>query len=122
MPQACEKSGRIAIFRQGWPQRGKQMDRLQFSVPVRLSLKSGEPVEEIYCIDQALAFLHNWPAGREGPLFQAAFDACFGASVDIVSTEEACRAFTAFCRVGGLLAADAIATASRQAQRKTRHL
>ncbi|MBB6012608.1 hypothetical protein HNR59_001953 [Aquamicrobium lusatiense] len=86
----------------------KQMDRLQFSVPVRLSLKDGQPVEEIYCVDQALAFLQNWPVGRQGPLFQAAFDACFGASVDVVSTEEARKAFAAFCRVSDLLAKDAV--------------
>lgn len=83
------------------------MDRLQFAVPVRISPSAGAPVEEIYGIEQALDFLQNWPVGRQGPLFQAAFDACFGASVDVVPTEEACRALTAFCRVSGLLARDA---------------
>jgi hypothetical protein len=63
-------------------------------------------VEEIYSVEQALDFLQGWPVGRQGPIYQLAFDACFGASVDIASTEEACKAFTAFCRVSGLLAKD----------------
>lgn len=82
------------------------MDRLQFAVPVRIRTAPDSPVEEIYGVEQALDFLQNWPVGREGPLFQAALDACFGASVDIVPTEDAFRALTAFCRVSGLLARD----------------
>lgn len=80
------------------------MDKLQFAIPVRIAGSSRHAVEEIYGVEQALDFLHEWPVGRQGPLYQAAFDACFGASVDVVSTEEACRAFAAFCRVSGLLA------------------
>jgi hypothetical protein len=82
------------------------MHKLQFAVPVRISPSAGEPVEEIYSVEQALDFLQGWPVGRQGPIYQLAFDACFGASVDIASTEEACKAFTAFCRVSGLLAKD----------------
>lgn len=82
------------------------MHRLQFAVPVRILPLSGQPVEEIYGVEQALDFLHNWPVGRQGPVYQSAFDTCFGASVDIASTEDACKAFTAFCRVSGLLAKD----------------
>ncbi|MET3661150.1 DUF982 domain-containing protein [Aquamicrobium ahrensii] len=82
------------------------MDRLQFAVPVRIRTTPDSPVEEIYGVEQALDFLQNWPVGREGPLFQAALDACFGASVDVMSTEEAFRALAAFCRVSGLLARD----------------
>lgn len=82
------------------------MHKMHFAVPVRITRSFAEPVEEIYSVEQALDFLQNWPAGRRGPLFQAAFDACFGASVDVVSTEEACRVFTALCRVSGLMAKD----------------
>lgn len=82
------------------------MHKLQFAVPVRISPSAGDPVEEIYSVEQALDFLQDWPVGRQGPIYQLAFDACFGASVDIVSTDEACKAFTAFCRVCGLLAKD----------------
>ncbi|MFC5386349.1 DUF982 domain-containing protein [Aquamicrobium segne] len=82
------------------------MDRLQFIVPVRIRIGPEVPIEEIYSVEQAFDFLQNWPVGREGPLFQAAMNACLSASVDLVSTEEAFRAFNLFCRVSGLLASD----------------
>ncbi|TIL72221.1 MAG: DUF982 domain-containing protein [Mesorhizobium sp.] len=82
------------------------MDRLQFEVPVRITTAPGLPVEEIYSVEQALDFLQGWPVRRQGPVYQAAFNACFGATVDQVETEEACRAFMAFCRVSRLLARD----------------
>lgn len=82
------------------------MHKLQFAIPVRITRSFGQPVEEIYSVEQALDFLQDWPAGRQGPLYQAAFDACFGASVDVVPTEEAFRAFSAFCRISGVMAKD----------------
>ena len=82
------------------------MDRLQFEVPVRIAPAPGLPVEEIYSVEQALDVLHGWPARRQGKVYEAAFNACFGATVDVVKTEDACRAFMAFCRVSGLLARD----------------
>jgi hypothetical protein len=82
------------------------MDRLQFKVPVRVAPVPGMPVEEIYSVEQALDFLQEWPAGRQGPMYQKAFNACFGATVDVVNTEDACRAFMAFCRASGLIAKD----------------
>ncbi|SFP98966.1 Protein of unknown function [Mesorhizobium sp. NFR06] len=84
------------------------MDRLQFEVPVRITPAPGLPVEEIYSVEQALDFLQDWPKRRQGKIYDAAFNACFGATVDVASTEEACRAFVAFCRVSGLLARDAM--------------
>jgi len=84
------------------------MDRLQFEVPVRITPAPGLPVEEIYSVEQALDFLQDWPKRRQGKVYEAAFNACFGATVDVVSAEEACRAFAAFCRVSGLLARDAM--------------
>ncbi|AZO23292.1 DUF982 domain-containing protein [Mesorhizobium sp. M1E.F.Ca.ET.045.02.1.1] len=82
------------------------MDRLQFEVPVRITPAPGLPVEEIYSVEQALDFLQNWPKRRQSKVYDAAFNACFGATVDVASAEEACRAFMAFCRVSGLLARD----------------
>lgn len=84
------------------------MDRLQFAVPVRIAPVPSQPVEEIYSVEQALDFLQTWPVRRKGPTYQAAFNACFGATVDIVETEDAWRAFMAFCRVSGLLARDMV--------------
>lgn len=82
------------------------MHKLHFAIPVRIVRSFGQPVEEIYSVEQALDFLQDWPVGRQGPLYQAAFDACFAASVDVVATEEACRAFSAFCRISGIMAKD----------------
>ncbi|MDX8523790.1 DUF982 domain-containing protein [Mesorhizobium sp. MSK_1335] len=84
------------------------MDRLQFEVPVRIMPAPGLPVEEIYSVEQALDFLQDWPKRRQGKVYDTAFNACFGATVDVASTEEACRAFAAFCRISGLLARDAM--------------
>jgi hypothetical protein len=89
------------------------MDRLQFEVPVRIAQGPGLPVEEIYSVEQALDFLQDWPARRQGPVYQKAFNACFGATVDVVKTEDACRAFMAFCRVTGLMASDMMAPGKR---------
>lgn len=82
------------------------MPSLQFAVPVRIRAAEGLPIDEIYGVEQALDLLAAWPPHRQGKLYQAAFDACFGASVGVVETEEACRAFSAFCRAGGLIARD----------------
>lgn len=89
------------------------MDRLQFEVPVRIAPAPGMPVEEIYSVEQALDVLHEWPKKRQGKVYEAAFNACFGATVDVVKTEDACRAFMAFCRISGLLARDMMITAKR---------
>ncbi|MEW6634420.1 MAG: DUF982 domain-containing protein [Pseudomonadota bacterium] len=89
------------------------MDRLQFEVPVRITPAPGLPVEEIYSVEQALDFLQDWPKRRHGKVHEAAFNACFGATVDVASTEEACRAFMAFCRVSGLLARDMMSPGKR---------
>lgn len=82
------------------------MRELQFAIPVRIVPAPGLPVEEIYGVDQAMDLLAEWPTGKQGKLYQAAFNACFGASVGVASSEEACRAFAAFCRVSGILAKD----------------
>ncbi|CCV14269.1 DUF982 domain-containing protein [Mesorhizobium sp. STM 4661] len=89
------------------------MDRLQFEVPVRITTAPSLPVEEIYSVEQALDFLQGWPVRRQGPVYQAAFNACFGATVDLVKTEDACRAFMAFCRVSRLLARDMMVRGKR---------
>lgn len=90
------------------------MDRLQFEVPVRIQPAPGLPVEEIYSVEQALDFLQAWPKRRQGKVHEAAFNACFGATVDVASAEEACRAFMGFCRVSGLLARDMMAPGKRR--------
>lgn len=95
------------------------MQPLHFAIPVRITGASRYSVEEIYSVEQALDLLQEWPVGRQGPLYQAAFDACFGASVDVVPVEEACRAFTAFCRVSKILARDMMLPAELEAERNS---
>jgi hypothetical protein len=82
------------------------MNSLQFAVPVRVTTVPDLPIEEIYSVEQALDVLADWPKEKQGKLYQTAFNACFGASVGVVPTEEACRAFAAFCRVSGIMARD----------------
>jgi hypothetical protein len=93
------------------------MDNLQFQVPVRVTTP-GLPIDEIYGVEQAMEFLGEWPRGRQGKLYQAAFNACFGASVGVVPTEEACRAFAAFCRASGVMARDMLKPKRRPAEKK----
>jgi len=82
------------------------MDNLQFFMPVRIMPEADEPITEIYSVDQALDFLLAWPIGRQGPVYQKALNACFTASVDQTSTEEARKAFLGFVRICGILARD----------------
>ncbi|OQM75962.1 hypothetical protein BFN67_02425 [Pseudaminobacter manganicus] len=94
------------------------MDNLQFEVPVRVTVTADMPIDEIYGVEQALDFLGDWPKGRQGKLYQTAFNACFGASVGVVSTEEACRAFAAFCRASGVMARDMLRPKKRPVAKK----
>jgi len=82
------------------------MDNLQFFMPVRIMPKADEPIIEIYGVAHALDFLLAWPIGRQGPVYQKALNACFTASVDETSTEDARKAFLGFARVCGILAKD----------------
>ncbi|MEP9371921.1 DUF982 domain-containing protein [Mesorhizobium sp. KR1-2] len=96
------------------------MDSLQFFMPVRLALEAGEPVTEIYNVDQAVDFLLNWPVGRQGPVYQRALNACFAATVGQETTEKARKAFFNFARVGGLLAKDVSILTSGAARSRLR--
>jgi len=94
------------------------MDSLQFLMPVRLVTEAGQPVIEIYGVDEALDFLLAWPIGRQGPVYQRALNACFSASLDQSSAEDARKAFFNFAKVGGLLAKDALISASNSSRRR----
>jgi len=82
------------------------MDRPQFPLPVRIVTEPGEPVSEIYDVEQALIFVQNWPAARSSPIFQLALNACFAVTIDQGTAEEARRALAGFVRVAGVLARD----------------
>ncbi|WP_163268004.1 DUF982 domain-containing protein [Chelativorans alearense] len=81
------------------------MDAAQFKLPVRLELRRGEPVSEIYSAEHALDFLMAWPV-QKGPVFERAIAACLAASADPESVEEAHRTFSSFARASGILARD----------------
>ena len=82
------------------------MDRLQFTVPVRIVPDPGAPITEIYSVDEALTFLQTWPEERQGPVFQTAMNFCFEAKIEQTSTDNARRAFAGFCRISGIAAKD----------------
>ncbi len=65
-----------------------------------------EPVTEIYNVDEALSFLQNWDGDQQSPVYQVALNRCFGAKVDLYSTEDARRALAGFCRNAGISARD----------------
>lgn len=81
------------------------MDAAQFRLPVRLHRATEANIEEVYSAEEALDFLLAWPDQR-GRVYNNALKACFAASVDVESTEEAQRAFAAFARLTGILACD----------------
>lgn len=79
------------------------MDRLQFFSPVRVSLGSGHPVQEIDSVAEATVFLRNWPVGRRGPVYLCAVNCCAAAMNGQMSAEEARKSFSSFARITGLL-------------------
>lgn len=81
------------------------MSRLQFHSVVRLSCGSGQPVEEIDDVVDALAFLRQWPVGRRGPVYRSAHNCCAAAMTGEMTAEQAHRSFVGFARITRLLAA-----------------
>src|SRR5690554_6268802 len=53
----------------------------QFDMPVRLVLRPGEPVTEVYTPAEAVAALFASPV-QEGPIYESALEACFAATMD----------------------------------------
>jgi Protein of unknown function (DUF982). len=53
----------------------------QFDMPVRLVLRPGEPVTEVYTPTEAMAALFASPV-QEGPIYESALEACFAATMD----------------------------------------
>ncbi|NGN41523.1 DUF982 domain-containing protein [Mesorhizobium sp. CGMCC 1.15528] len=82
------------------------MDKLQFTVPVRIKADPTAHVSEIYDVDDALTFLQNWETGRLGPVYQTAMSSCFAAKVNEVTAEQARNDFLNFAQVAGILAKD----------------
>jgi hypothetical protein len=87
------------------------MDKLQFILPIRIVTEWAAPVKEVYSVEEALAFLDNYPKGRKSPLYQRAVSSCFAASAGEDSADNARKAFVAFSRMMGILAKDSVGPA-----------
>jgi hypothetical protein len=81
------------------------MDSAQFRLPVRVRGTDENSIREIYSAEEALDLLLAWPEPK-GRVYNAALNACFAATVDVQSAEEAQLAFAKFARLTGLLAQD----------------
>lgn len=84
------------------------MNKLQFNMPVRIVPQRGQPVTEIYDVEEALAFLQNRTDGLESPLYQKALNSCFDATIELETTADARAAFAAYARAACILARDSI--------------
>lgn len=82
------------------------MDETHFVVPVRVATDADEHILEIYSAEDALYFLQKWPGKQSGPIYQGAFDACFGALSGLTHPEEARRTFIRFAKVENILSPD----------------
>jgi hypothetical protein len=82
------------------------MDRYQFRLPVRLKPAPDVPVLELYDVDDALDFLLALPENRRGAAFQPAVDACFAATMDKGSSEDARWMLVRFAREAEVLSND----------------
>lgn len=92
------------------------MDATHFIVPVRVATDADKHILEIYSAEDALYFLQKWPGKQSGPIYQGAFDACFGALSGLTHPEEAKRAFIRFAKVENIISPDmALAPTERQA-------
>lgn len=82
------------------------MDKLQFTVPIRIKADPTAHMSEIYDVDDALTFLQNWETGRLGQIYQAAMNSCFAAKADEATAEQVRRDFLNFARIAGILTKD----------------
>ena len=78
------------------------MDAILFRVPLRLNV-GGTPVE-IDSLQNAMAFLRDWPGARRGPVYACATKSCEAAFAGAVKAEDARKALESFARITGILA------------------
>lgn len=77
------------------------MDRLRFFAPVRVNPGEGF-FEEIETVHQAVEFLHKWPVGRRGPVYECAVNCCSAALAGQMTVEDARRSVASFVKITGL--------------------
>jgi hypothetical protein len=78
-----------------------EMDDLSFFAPV--CVKTGDSVQVIESVGDALRFLHEWPLERRGSAFRCAFRSAEAAIAGQLSVEQAQHAFARFAGVIGIL-------------------
>ncbi|PSJ56537.1 DUF982 domain-containing protein [Kumtagia ephedrae] len=78
------------------------MDTKPFRAPVWLRVE--DSVTEIETLHEAVAFLADWPRGRQGPVYACAKRSCEAALAGTMKVDDARKAFESFARITGILA------------------
>ena len=92
------------------------MNAALFRVPVRLHVEGA--TFEVGSLNDALAFLREWPASRRGPVYHCALKGCEAALSGAVTVEDARRALESFAKITGILAGRSLAAAPIVAARQ----
>jgi len=94
------------------------MHPAQFELPVRVVLR--EKVHEISSPRSALDFLLKCPV-QEGPIFESAVEACFSATMNRASADEARIGFATYAKIYGILAEETRSETSPKPKTPPRH-
>ncbi|TWG93788.1 uncharacterized protein DUF982 [Mesorhizobium sp. J18] len=84
-----------------------------FTRPVSIFVGLGFP-RDVETVQEAWEVLHEWNGAR-GPTYAAALLACRSALAGKLTTKKARDAFVAFAKAAGILAPDALETATTRA-------
>jgi hypothetical protein len=84
------------------------MDTKPFRAPVRLRVDG--MLVQVESLQEAAAFLEDWPQGRRGPVYACAKKGCEAALTGTMKVEDARKAFESFARITGILARRQFAT------------
>lgn len=87
------------------------MNPHQFAIPIRIVPRAGEPVLEIFNVDEAVDFLISRPEGDHDIERQKAVDACFAVTLGIGSLESARWMLLRYARDAGVISRDTPAEA-----------
>ncbi|RUM95235.1 DUF982 domain-containing protein [Pseudaminobacter arsenicus] len=87
------------------------MTSLKFPAPV--TVRANGALHDIVTVQEAMAFLNQWPKNRRGPAFGCAERSCNAAIAGQLSAEQARQSLASFARIAGILVtADALQPAS----------
>ena len=80
------------------------MEDLSFFTPV--CVKTGDSLQLIGSVRDALRYLYEWPPNRRGPAFGCALRSADAAIAGRLSVEQARQAFASFAGIAGILETD----------------